>query len=242
MSVCGLLEFVGANADTFAVGRFIGTGSLGQYSRANLVIGLPMHHLAAGATKVLMPGFARLHGDDARARRAFLLGLALLASLMFPMAAVLGVLAEPLVQVLLGDQWAETALVLPIVGLGGGVRFRPTPTRRPLRSPWPAATKIAIQSGYLVVVIALVALVVHRGPTLQTLALSFLVGQVLQELLYLGYLKRDLSLSVRDLLVIHGEAFLVAGAAAGAAGPFPRCSRPRCWLCSPAVPPASPSG
>lgn len=217
VSVCGLLEFFGANADTFAVGRFIGTGSLGQYSRANLVIGLPMHHFATGATKVLMPGFARLQGDDARARRAFLVGLALLASLMFPMAAVLGVLAEPLVQLLLGDQWAETALVLPIVGAAvafGFVQHLPAvlcEARGRLRQ------KIAIQTGYLVVVIALVALVVHRGPTLQTLALSFLVGQVLQELLYLGYLKRDLSLSVRDLLVIHGEAFLIAGAAAGAA-------------------------
>ena len=133
------------------------------------------------------------------------------------MAAVLGVLAQPLVQVLLGDQWADTALVLPIVGAAvafGFVQHLPAvlcEARGRLRQ------KIAIQSGFLLVVIALVSLVVHRGPTLQTLALAFLVGQVLEELLYLAYIRRDLSLSVRDLLVIHGEAFLLAGASAGAA-------------------------
>jgi O-antigen/teichoic acid export membrane protein len=217
VSVNGLLEFFGANADTFAVGRFIGTDSLGQYSRANLVIGLPLSHLATGASSVLMPAFARLHGDDARARRAFLRALALFASLMFPMAAVLGVLAKPLVHVLLGNQWGETALVLPIVG--GAVAFGfvlhlpavVCQVRGRLRQ------KIAIQCAYLVVVVVLVALVVHRGPTLRTLALVFLTGQVLQEVLYLGYIKRDLSLSAADLLVIHGEAFVLAGAAGGGA-------------------------
>ena len=158
-----------------------------------------------------------MQGDDARARRAFLRGLALFASLMFPMAAVLGVLAKPLVLVLLGDQWGETALVLPIVGGAvafGFVQHLPAvlcEARGRLRQ------KIAIQSAYLTVVVVLVALVVHRGPTLRTLAMVFLAGQALQEVLYLGYLKRDLSLSGADLLAIHGEAFVLAGAAAGGA-------------------------
>lgn len=217
VSVTGVLEFLGANADTFAVGRFIGTESLGQYSRANLVIGLPMSHLATGATKVLLPGFAQLEGDDARAKRAFLPGLALFASLMFPIAAVLGALAEPLVRVLLGDQWRETALVLPIVGGAvafGFVQHLPAvlcEARGRLRQ------KILIQSAYLIFVVVLVGLVVERGPTVRTLATVFLVGQAVQEVLYLGYVKRDLSLSASDLLMIHIEAFLLAGAAAGGA-------------------------
>lgn len=217
VSASGLLEFAGTSADTFAVGRFISTASLGQYTRANLVIGLPMHHLATGATRVLTPGFARLQHDDARTRRSFLLGLALMASLMFPMAAVLGVLAQPLVRVLLGDQWDETALVLPIIGAAFAFGFVNNLSAVLCEARGRMRQKIAIQSAYLVIVVVLVTLVVQRGPTLRTLALVFLVGQVLLGLVYLGYLKADLSLPGLDLLAIHGEAFLLAGAAAGGA-------------------------
>lgn len=189
-----------------------------------------------------MPGFARLQGDDARARRAFLLGLALLSSLMFPIAAVLGILAQPVVQVLLGDQRADTALVLPILGAAVAFGFLQHLPAVLCQARGRLRQKIAIQSGFLLFVIALVGLVLHPGPTLRALALAFLVGQVLQELLYLGYLRRDLSLSVRDLLMIHGEAFQLTGAAAGAAWAVSALCTSRWWLYSPAVPPAPPSG
>jgi O-antigen/teichoic acid export membrane protein len=166
---------------------------------------------------VLLPGFAKFQDDDERTKQAFLRALALFTSLIFPMAAVLGVLARPLVHVLLGNQWGEAANVLPIVG--GAVAFGfvlnlpavVCEARGRLRQ------KIAITSTYLVVVVALVALVVYRGPTLRSLAMVFMIGLVVQEMLYLGYMKRDLSLSAMDLLIPHGEAFILAGAAGGAA-------------------------
>ena len=138
---------------------------------------------------------------------------ALFALLMFPMAAVLGILAQALVHVLLGNQWGETALVVPIVGGAvafGFVQHLPAvmcEVRGRLRQ------KLAIQSAYLMVLVVLVALVVHRDPTLRTLAVVFLVGQVLQDVLYTGYTKRDLSLSAGDILVIRGEALVLAGGA-----------------------------
>ena len=129
------------------------------------------------------------------------------------MAAVLGILAQALVHVLLGNQWGETALVVPIVGGAvafGFVQHLPAvmcEVRGRLRQ------KLAIQSAYLMVLVVLVALVVHRDPTLRTLAVVFLVGQVLQDVLYTGYTKRDLSLSAGDILVIRGEALVLAGGA-----------------------------
>ena len=143
---------------------------------------------------------------------------ALFALLMFPMAAVLGILAQALVHVLLGNQWGETALVVPIVGGAvafGFVQHLPAvmcEVRGRLRQ------KLAIQSAYLMVLVVLVALVVHRDPTLRTLAVVFLVGQVLQDVLYTGYTKRDLSLSAGDILVIRGEALCLPVALAAELG------------------------
>ncbi len=56
--------------------RIYGFGGLasvnGLHSRATFVIGLPLCHIATGATTLLMPGFGQLQGDDARARLALL--------------------------------------------------------------------------------------------------------------------------------------------------------------------------
>jgi O-antigen/teichoic acid export membrane protein len=214
VTVTSLLEFAGANADTFAVGRFIGAESLGQYNRATLVIGLPLNHLATGASKVLMPGFAEIQFDDERTRSVFMRALAVFASVILPLAAVLAVLARPLVQVLLGPQWSEAALVIPIVGAATAVGFVQHLPAVVCEARGRMHQKILIQCGYLTVVVALVLLVVQRGPTLLTLSLVFLAGQVLQEVLYMTYIKRDLSLSGAALLIIHGEALALAAACA----------------------------
>ncbi len=214
VTVTSLLEFAGSNADTFAVGRFIGAESLGLYNRATLVIGLPLNHLATGASKVLMPGFAQIQYDDERTRTVFMRALAIFASVILPLAAVLAVLARPLVQVLLGPQWGEAVLVIPIVGAATAVGFVQHLPAVVCEARGRLHQKILIQCGYLTVVVALVLLVVQRGPTLLTLALVFLTGQVLQEVLYMTYIKRDLSLSGAALLVIHGEALALAAACA----------------------------
>jgi lipopolysaccharide exporter len=133
---------------------------------------------------------------------------------ILPLAAVLAVLARPLVQVLLGPQWSEAALVIPIVGAATAVAFVQHLPAVVCEARGRLRQKIAIQCGYLAVVLALLGLVVWHGATLLTLAFVFLAGQVLQELLYMTYIKRDLSLSGAALLIIHGEALALAAACA----------------------------
>lgn len=217
VSVNGLLEYLGASADTFAVGRFLGAAPLGQYSRANLVIGLPMNHLATGATRVLLPGLVRLQGDDARTRRVFLRGLALFAGLLFPVAGVLGVLSQPLVRVFLGDQWGQAARVLPIVGFATATGFVAHFPAVLFEAHGWMRRKILIQCQYLVTVVVLVVLVVHEGASLRRLACVFLAGQLLLEVLYLGHLKRSLAIRTADLLIPHLEGALLTAAAAAPA-------------------------
>jgi lipopolysaccharide exporter len=217
VSLNGILEFFGGTADTFAVGRFLGTDLLGQYSRASLVIGLPMSHLSTGATKVLMPGFSQLKGDLIRSRGAYLRALALLTGLIFPFGAVAAALAVPLVSVLLGDQWGATEQVLPVVGLAVAFGFVQHLSAVVCEARGRLSRKLTIQVAYLAVVVAAVVVVVVTGPSLLRLAAVFTLGQILQHLLYLAQLRSDLAIATWTLARIHAEAVALAAVAAGAA-------------------------
>ncbi len=157
VSVTGFMDFLGGNADTFAVGRFSGTATLGQYNRATLLVGLPAYHVVNNANRVLLPSFSRIQAQEDRFRVAYVGGMALLLAFVIPMVAVTIALAAPMVAVLFGPQWQFAATLIPYVAIGATldrlISFPAILTEARGR----VRTMAAIQFVHLVVAVALVA-------------------------------------------------------------------------------------
>jgi PST family polysaccharide transporter len=116
------VNYVARNADNFIVGRSIGAGGLGLYSRAYNLMNLPHTFAASAMSSVLFPAFAQAQHDQVRVRRAFLSITKLTAMVAGPAMATMATVAPSLVSSLYGPRWTGAVLPLQILCLAGYFR------------------------------------------------------------------------------------------------------------------------
>lgn len=104
------------NLDFIFIGKVLGASALGLYSIAFRLPELVVINLATVAGDVLFPAYAI--ADRARLREAYLIALRYTAMLTLPIAAILIVLAHPLIRIAFGDQWDASAPVMQLLAVG----------------------------------------------------------------------------------------------------------------------------
>ncbi len=97
----------GDQGDTLWLGRFLGTGPLGQYRFGFRLASAPYAALLAAAGYVLFPAFARIAGERERFEAAFMRALRWMAFVGFFTGFLVLGLGEPLAVILFGDVWRE---------------------------------------------------------------------------------------------------------------------------------------
>lgn len=110
------------NADNLLVGRFLGTGELGIYTRAYTTMLLPISQVTNVLSRVMFPALSRVQHDKVRVKRIYLRSIALIALISFPMMMGLFVLAEPFILTLYGAKWIRVVSVIQILSLVGMVQ------------------------------------------------------------------------------------------------------------------------
>jgi O-antigen/teichoic acid export membrane protein len=116
--------YVAENADRVLVGRLLGPGPLGLYSRASFLT-TTAATLFGNITRLsVFPAMAQVQGDGERLRNALLKTLAVVALLTLPLSAFCITFASQLVNLLLGAHWSGA--VIPFALLSGALYFRLT--------------------------------------------------------------------------------------------------------------------
>ncbi len=105
-------------ADNFVVGRWLGAGALGLYSRAYQLMALPTAQFGSVLDYVLFPAMSKVQHDPRRLSLAYLRGTALLSLVMLPAGVVLWVLGPDLIRVLFGERWMPMAPAFQLLALG----------------------------------------------------------------------------------------------------------------------------
>lgn len=113
------LSFLYSRTDHFILGKVASTAGLGTYSVAHEIASLASTELVMPIRRVLIPGYAKLIGDRSALRDGFADGFAVILLVCAPVAAGLGLVADPLVRVALGDKWLEAIPLLQILTLYG---------------------------------------------------------------------------------------------------------------------------
>lgn len=108
-------------APSLVIARVLGVGQLGFFSRAYILVGLPLNHLTAGLTKALYPMYSRLKSDAALIRGLIEPALIAAIGVVWPAFAAVAGLAPALVAVLLGEGWSTTAQLLPALCVFGAI-------------------------------------------------------------------------------------------------------------------------
>lgn len=111
----GLIDTVWMNVYGLIIGKRYSAADLGGYSRGEQFPKLITSNLSAAIQAVLLPAYAKNQKDPETLRRMMKQSIRLSAFAVFPMMAGLMAVSEPLIRVLLTEQWLFCAPYLAIM-------------------------------------------------------------------------------------------------------------------------------
>lgn len=114
----GLINTIYNNLYTLVIGKFYNPASVGMYNRANGYASLPSSVIMDMALGVNFPILAKLQDDRDRLLRAYEKLLKVPFYILYPILVGLIVLAEPTIQVMIGEKWLPCVPYLQILCVG----------------------------------------------------------------------------------------------------------------------------
>ena len=103
------------NSDNLLIGKFLGSGQLGVYSRAYRFMLYPINQLSGVICRVMFPAFSSIQDDISRIKTIYLRMLRVLALITFPVSLGLMAVADYFVLGLLGEKWIEMIPILQVL-------------------------------------------------------------------------------------------------------------------------------
>ena len=114
-----LFLFLYSRADNFLLGKLAATGALGIYTLAHEIASLASSELVMPIRRVLIPGYSKMIEDSSTLRAGFIDGFALILMFGLPLAAGLGLVADPLIRTAVGDKWLAAIPILQVLAIYG---------------------------------------------------------------------------------------------------------------------------
>lgn len=111
----GLLDVIYRNMYLLVIGKVFTASSLGNYTRAHQFAEFPSSNLTGIMQRVTYPILCQIQNDDERLSQIYRRFLKVSAFLIFPLLLGLSAVAEPLVLLLLKEQWMFAATLLQIL-------------------------------------------------------------------------------------------------------------------------------
>jgi O-antigen/teichoic acid export membrane protein len=106
-------------ADTFLISKLAGAVPLGVYTIAHEISSLPTSELVAPIRRAILPGYAKIAREPERLRATFVESFALIVLFSTPIAAGIGLTADPVVRLFLGSKWLDAIPLIQILALFG---------------------------------------------------------------------------------------------------------------------------
>ena len=198
------------------LGRILGFGPVGLYSRAVSLSQLPERALMNALQPVILSAMAARTRNGASLREPYLTGLANLSAVQWPALVCLALLADPVVRLLLGAQWLETIPLVRIIALAS-LFMVPVHLAAPVLIAIGRVRDMVVLSLItLLPCVLIVILAAHFG--LRIVAFSLFVTAPLQAVASLTFLRPHVGFTIRDLgRVVRQSVLVTLGAAAAPA-------------------------
>jgi O-antigen/teichoic acid export membrane protein len=120
LTLSRLINYVALKGDYLVVGRTLGPGSLGLYTRSYKLMKTPLTHLVRVLVDVLFPALSRIQDQPERMRRVFRRAISVIVFFTAPVVGMIILLAPEIIVGLYGEQWRGAVVPLQILG-GAGV-------------------------------------------------------------------------------------------------------------------------
>lgn len=111
----GLLDVIYRNIYQLVIGKFFTASALGYYTRAQQFADFPSSNLTGIMQRVTYPTLCQIQNDNGHLAQIYRRFLRLSAFLIFPLLIGLSAVAQPLILLLLKEQWLFAATLLQII-------------------------------------------------------------------------------------------------------------------------------
>lgn len=115
------LNYWSRNADNLLIGKFLGSGALGLYSKAYALMMLPLKKISGTISSVMLSSFSLIQDDKERIKLIYLKMSRVIAFITFPMMGILFISAKPLVAFAFGEKWMDIVFLLKVFSLAGAI-------------------------------------------------------------------------------------------------------------------------
>jgi len=119
MTSARLMNYAARNGDYFVVGRWLGTGALGLYSRAYQLMTVPIAEFSSVMSSVLFPVFAEIQNERQRLRKAYLGSVSVATLVVLPLLAGIAIVAPELIRGIFGSKWTGAIAATQVLCIGG---------------------------------------------------------------------------------------------------------------------------
>lgn len=117
-----LINYFHRNLDNVLIGRFCGTEALGLYNRAYTLLMFPISNVRAPVNAVAFPALSRLQDTPERFRAYYVRATSLIALLSMPLAALLFVAADPIIELALGEHWLGVSPIFSVLAIAAFIQ------------------------------------------------------------------------------------------------------------------------
>lgn len=117
--ISGIIDKVYNQLNSLVVGKFFPVAELGYYNRAVQFNDLPSQAISNSLMSFLLPVFSKMQNEPERLKKAAKRVLKIVMFFNINAMILMGILAKPIIQVLLGDKWLPTVPYLQLLVLVG---------------------------------------------------------------------------------------------------------------------------
>ncbi len=113
--ISGLLDTVYNNLCPIIIGKKFNAETVGQFTQANQLSSIPAMTMTNIIQRVTYPMFSHMQNDQHKMDEYYLLTMKVAALFIFPLMAGVAILAQPLLQEVLGVQWKDAGRLVAIL-------------------------------------------------------------------------------------------------------------------------------
>ena len=211
-SVITLLGMLYDAMPRLLLGRILGFGAVGLFSRSVSLTQLPDRVFLSAVQPVVLPAMATKVRENKSLAAPYLLGISLISAIQWPALVCLALLADPIVRLLLGAQWMEVVPLVRIVSVAALV-LCPSYFAFPALVSLGKVRQMAAVSA-VTVPLATAVLVVAAQFGLTAVAWSMILANTFQVGIMLAVVRRPVGFAWNELARVAGQSLVVTLCAA----------------------------
>ncbi|MFZ5448836.1 MAG: lipopolysaccharide biosynthesis protein [Thermodesulfobacteriota bacterium] len=205
----GALYFMETKGTEMLSGFLYGATGLGLYQIASRFALLPSTHVGETFFQALFPTYSHLQDEPEKLRGAFLRVLQVATFIIFPLSALMAVVAGPIIPLIMGPQWQGVVNLVPGLALGGAllalIRTAPPLLMATGKPKYQFFLDLNCAAGLLVSIYPL-----YRLGGLSGLPWAYALGFFSGLPLWWRLVRRQSQAGSRDLLISLGPAVLAS--------------------------------